>query len=72
MLGFISERFGRTGRNAWLRLLAQGAGLEPATQGALGLTFEGLAKEWRSSLPADEPEEEAPKAAEEAPGKAGS
>lgn len=70
MLGFISERFGRKGRNTWLRALAQGTVLDEATQSTLGLSFEELATQWRSSLPAEESEEEAPKAPEEAPAKA--
>lgn len=69
MLGFISERFGRKSRNTWLRSLAQGAALDPATQAALGLSFADLANQWRASLPPEEPEEDAPSSSEHAPTK---
>lgn len=50
MLGYISTRFGRAGRNRWLRAMAQGAALEQATTSELGLSFEQLDKDWRASL----------------------
>ena len=49
-IGYISERFGRTARNHWLRLLAQGDGTEKATSEALGLKFDDLDAQWRASL----------------------
>lgn len=56
ILGYISDRFGRTARNGWMRAMAQGATLEEATQKALGLSFEDLDKQWRESI-APKPEE---------------
>ncbi len=53
MLGYISERFGRTARNDWLTRMAQGESLDEATKGALGLSFEDLDREWRESLEED-------------------
>ncbi|QOJ00077.1 MAG: hypothetical protein HRU70_06075 [Phycisphaeraceae bacterium] len=67
MLGFISERFGRTARNAWLRSMAIGATLDRATREALGVSFDELDALWRAALLADEDEpqpEPAPAAAE--------
>ncbi len=53
MLGYISERWGRSGRNTWLTRMAGGESLDEATQGALGITFEQLDREWRASLEAE-------------------
>lgn len=50
MLGYISERFGRTKRNAWLRAMAQGASLDDATKSALGRTFAELDSQWHADL----------------------
>lgn len=58
MLGYISERFGRGGRNAWLRAMARGSTLDEATREALGLGFGELDQQWRATLPAPDPEEE--------------
>ncbi len=49
-LGYISERFGRSPRNQWVRLLAEGTEIEAATREALGLGFEELDTQWRASL----------------------
>ena len=66
MVSYISTRFGRAGRNRWLRTLAQGAALDDATSASLGLSFAQLDKDWRDSLkPQDTPvtkPEEAPSA----------
>ncbi len=60
MVSYISTRFGRQGRNRWLRAMARGASLEDATTSELGLSFVRLDQDWRetlkSSKPADEPE----------------
>lgn len=57
MVSYISERFGREGRNRWLRAMAQGATLDDATTKELGLSFAKLDKEWRESLmPKTEPD----------------
>ncbi len=53
MLGYISVKFGREGRNRWLRVLAQGATLNDATTKALNLSFAELDKQWRDSLKAE-------------------
>lgn len=61
MLSYISTRFGREGRNRWLRELAQGTMLDEATTRALGLSFADLDKDWRASL---ESKPESPPAAQ--------
>src|SRR5262249_49197311 len=50
MLGYVSTRFGRARRNHRLRAMAQGAALDDATSGELGVSFEQLDKDWRASL----------------------
>lgn len=50
MIGYISDRFGRPGRNAWLRAMARGRSLDEATREALGLPFAQLDADWRRSL----------------------
>lgn len=59
MLGYISERFGREGRNRWLRAMAQGSTLDEATRGTLGMSFEELDAQWRQAAgePTREPAE---------------
>jgi hypothetical protein len=50
MIGYLSDRFGREKRTAWLRLLAHGATLEDATTQALGVTWASIDADWRESL----------------------
>jgi hypothetical protein len=50
MVGYVSQRFGRAGRNHWLRALAQGTSLDEATASELGVSFDQLDKDWRASL----------------------
>jgi len=50
MLGYISDRFGRGPRNAWMKRMAIGATLDEATKEALGLDFAALDQQWRQSL----------------------
>lgn len=50
MLGYISDRWGRAGRNAWLRAMTNGKTLDEATRGALGLPFKDLDNQWRDAL----------------------
>lgn len=50
MIGFISERFGRAGRNQWLTVMANGKSLDEATHQIMGMDFAGLDSEWRNSL----------------------
>jgi hypothetical protein len=52
MLMYITDRFGRAGRNAWLRDLAQGKSLDDATLAAFKIPFAQLDREWRESLAA--------------------
>ncbi len=56
MLGFVSEKFGRTGRNAWLRAMAQGATLDEATRAAMKMPFTELDSAWRASFNVQRPE----------------
>lgn len=60
MIGYISERFGRAKRNAWLRALANGASIGEATQSQLGVSFEQMDTDWRATL--IEPKRAAPEA----------
>ncbi len=53
-VGYVSERFGRSARNAWVRRLASGDSLDEATLEALGVSFADLDRQWRASLSADE------------------
>ncbi len=50
MVGHISQRWGREGRNAWLRAMAGGKSLDEATRACLGRPFDQLDREWRESL----------------------
>jgi hypothetical protein len=50
MVGYISERFGRSARNRWLRAMAQGKTLDEATREVMEMPFEHLDKQWRASL----------------------
>jgi hypothetical protein len=52
MVGYVSDRWGRSKRNAWLRAMTAGKSLDEATLGALGLSFDDLDKQWRESLTA--------------------
>jgi hypothetical protein len=63
MVGYVSQRFGREGRNTWLRAMGQGKSIDEASREALGMSFEQLDREWRASLPPkeEEPAEEAEK-----------
>lgn len=63
MLGYISERFGREKRVAWLRAMAAGSSLDAASKSAFDLGFDELDRQWRESL---KPPEEAPTPAEPA------
>jgi Peptidase MA superfamily len=60
MVSYITERFGDTKRNDWMRTMANGASMEDATKQVLGLTFAQLDAQWRDSLTA--PKEEPSKA----------
>lgn len=53
-VGYVSERFGRSARNAWVRALASGVPLDEATRSSFGVGFEDLNAQWRESLDAEE------------------
>jgi hypothetical protein len=55
MLGYISERWGREGRQKWLRAMGAGKTLDQATRDVMGMPFDDLDKAWRASL--DGPED---------------
>lgn len=50
MVGYLSDRFGRGKRNAWLRAMGQGATLGQATKDVLGVDFSVLDAEWRAAM----------------------
>lgn len=50
MVGFVSDTYGRAGRNAWLAAMARGDSLDEATRRALGVSFEQLDRQWRDSI----------------------
>ncbi|MFG0259038.1 MAG: peptidase MA family metallohydrolase [Phycisphaerales bacterium JB041] len=53
-VGYVSERFGRSARNAWVRALASGVPLDEATRTSFGVGFEDLDSQWRDSLTTDD------------------
>lgn len=57
MMGYISDTYGRTKRNAWLRALSTGSTIDGASKAALGLPWEELDRRWRESLVAGGVEE---------------
>jgi hypothetical protein len=56
MIRYVSAKYGRDGRNRWLRELAKGTPLDAATRTALGLSFADLDTQWRQSVTAPKPE----------------
>ncbi len=50
MLGYISRRWGRAGRNAWLRRMGAGESLDEATRAEFGMPFADLDAQWRETL----------------------
>jgi hypothetical protein len=48
-VGFVSQRFGRTRRNDWLRHLSTGASLNDATLAAFAMPFDEIDAAWRRS-----------------------
>lgn len=48
MVGYLSDRFGRTQRNEWLRAMMQGQTLDEASMSVLGVPFERLDADWRA------------------------
>jgi len=70
MLGFISDKWEREGRVAWLSAMALGQTIDEASKSALGVSFAQLDAQWRASLPAQKPEEPAATGDEKPDGKA--
>jgi len=52
-LGYVSDRFGRAGRIAWLTAMAEGRSIDEASRSALGEPFDTLSADWRASLLAE-------------------
>jgi hypothetical protein len=50
MVGYISDRWGREKRNAWLRRMGSGDSLAEATRGEFGVSLEDLDRDWRATL----------------------
>lgn len=50
MVGYISERYGRGKRNAWLRAMAQGQSIDDASRSVLGAGFEEVDRAWRAEI----------------------
>ncbi len=50
MMVYISERFERSGRNAWLRAMANGKSLDEATREVFKMSFDDLDEAWRQAL----------------------
>lgn len=66
MLGYISERFGREKRIAWLKAMATGSAIDDASKAIFDLSFAELDAQWRESL---KPQEEAGPVPAETPSK---
>ncbi|MEL6798083.1 MAG: hypothetical protein AAFO89_14845, partial [Planctomycetota bacterium] len=52
-VAYVSDRFGRSSRNAWLRAMMEGLTLEDATAEAFGVPFSELDADWRDSITQD-------------------
>ncbi|MCC6970072.1 MAG: hypothetical protein IT434_07590 [Phycisphaerales bacterium] len=50
LMGYVSDKFGREKRNAWIASAASGRSIDEATRAALGLSFDELDRTWRDSL----------------------
>ncbi|MEZ6232666.1 MAG: hypothetical protein R3B68_00610 [Phycisphaerales bacterium] len=50
MIAYITEHFGVSERNEWLRAMATGASIDEATADVLGLSFEDLDAQWRAAV----------------------
>lgn len=49
-VSYITGRFGRERRNAWLKAMAVGKDLDVATATELGVSFDQFGWEWQMSL----------------------
>lgn len=50
MLMYISDRWGKDGRNAWLSAMAQGKTIDEATRAVAGMGFDELDAAWRGRV----------------------
>ena len=50
LMGYMSEKFGREKRNAWIAAAASGKAVDEATRATLGMSFDELDRAWRDSL----------------------
>lgn len=50
---YISDRFGRSPRNAWLRSMMSGKTIDAASREVLGVGFDELDADWRASVARD-------------------
>lgn len=80
MCAWLTDRFGKSKRNEWLRAMAHGERLEQASQKAFGTPFSTLAQEWQKAIeddpfvivkPSDGPPPASPPLEPEAPPPAG-
>ena len=53
MVGYMSERFGRSARNTLLRTMMHGASLDEACREVFGIPFTELDADWRASIAAE-------------------
>lgn len=60
MAAYISDRWGRKGRNDWLRAMAMGDSLDGATRRVFQMSFEDLDRAWRGQIEGPAPEAAAP------------
>lgn len=67
-MGWLSEQFGRSARNQWVRALAEGRGLDETSRSVLSKSFEELDAAWRASLEAETEKPETEKPGDEKPG----
>ncbi len=54
-VGYFSQRWGRSGRNAWLRAITGGATVDAATREVTGMSFDELDAAWRGTLKEEKP-----------------
>jgi hypothetical protein len=50
MLAYLSERFGRSTRNLWLRAMSDGQNIDNASSNVLGISFAKLDADWRAEV----------------------
>lgn len=72
MMNYISQRWGRSGRNAWMRAMSSGRSIDDASRQVFQMDFAQLDREWRESLEKENARRDAEKAAKDsANGEAG-